>query len=185
MTPTERDQWPPALLEQDRNRQLLDRWSENYTPHDSWQARPSISTLAPLDWANGENLYVVWADDNGTGRPKATSPLTTSSLTPLPAAPFGITATQGGDAQVSLAWLAYPTATGYNVKRSTTPGGSPPGTYVTLVSGTTDTTYTDSAVVNGTTYYYVVSAHGPRGETANSVEVSATPSGVNAASRRW
>jgi len=62
-------------------------------------------------------------------------------------------------------------ATGYNVKRSTTMGGP----YTTIASSVAGTSYEDDNVVNGTTYYYVVTAIGAGGESANSNEASATP----------
>src|SRR4029453_12971056 len=58
-----------------------------------------------------------------------------------------------------------------NVKRSLTPGGP----YSPLVSDLQATTYVDLAVVNGTTYYYVVSASNSLGESGDSNEASATP----------
>src|SRR5205823_1029953 len=86
-----------------------------------------------------------------------------------PAAPTNLTAT-GGSGQVGLSWSASSGATSYNVKRSTTSGGP----YTTIASPTT-TSYTDTGVTNGTTYYYVVSAVNTAGQSANSSQVSATP----------
>ena len=86
-----------------------------------------------------------------------------------PSAPTGLAAT-AGNAQVSLTWNAAATATSYNVKRSTTSGGS----YTTISSPGT-TSYTDTSVTNGTTYYYVVSAVNGYGESGNSSQASATP----------
>lgn len=89
-----------------------------------------------------------------------------------PAAPTGLAGT-AGDRQVSLAWNASSGATSYNVKRSTIAGGS----YSTVATGVTTTGYTDGGLTNGTTYYYVVSAVNAFGESPNSAEISATPSG--------
>ena len=79
-----------------------------------------------------------------------------------------------GDSLVALKWIPAATATGYNVKRSTTSGSG----YVTLPAGgnVTGTNFTDSTAVNGITYYYVVSAINPLGEGPNSAQVVATPS---------
>jgi cellulose 1,4-beta-cellobiosidase len=88
----------------------------------------------------------------------------------VPAAPTGLTATPGNN-QVALSWTASSGATSYNVKRATVNGGP----YTTIGSPTT-TSYTDTTAVNGTTYYYVVSAVNASGESANSTQVSATPS---------
>lgn len=84
-------------------------------------------------------------------------------------APTGLTATPG-DQQVALNWNAVPAATCYNVKRSTNNGGP----YVTVASPTTPG-YTNTGLVNGTTYDYVVSQVNAVTESANSVQVSATP----------
>jgi hypothetical protein len=86
-----------------------------------------------------------------------------------PSAPAGLTATPG-NAQVALSWTASGGATSYNVKRGTVSGGP----YATLASPAT-TSYTDATAVNGTTYYYVVSAVNASGESANSTEKSAKP----------
>jgi len=58
----------------------------------------------------------------------------------------------------------------YRVKRATTSGGP----YTTIASPFT-TSYTDSGLTNGTTYYYVISAVNSAGESPDSSQVSATP----------
>ena len=75
-----------------------------------------------------------------------------------------------GDSQVTLIWDAVADSTGYNVKRSTTAGGP----YTTIASNVSGTSYVDKSVVNGTAYYYVVTAITADGESANSNEASAT-----------
>jgi len=86
-----------------------------------------------------------------------------------PAAPV-ITSVLTNFGTVSLTWSASATATSYNVKRSTSLGGP-----FTTLANTTGTTYTDTSVVNGTIYYYVVSALNAGGEGPNSVAVLAQP----------
>ena len=86
-----------------------------------------------------------------------------------PGVPTGLTAT-AGNAQVSLAWTAVSGATTYNVKRGTASGGP----YTTKSSPST-TSFNDTTVTNGTTYYYVVSAVNAYGESGNTAEKSATP----------
>jgi len=87
--------------------------------------------------------------------------------------PTNLTAT-AGDTQVTLNWVAVTGATGYNVKRATTAGGP----YETIASNVSGTSYVDTDVVNGTTYYYVVTAVTADGESGNSNEASATPKAV-------
>lgn len=87
----------------------------------------------------------------------------------VPSAPTGLSIA-AGNAQVSIGWSPVQGATGYNVKRSTTSGSE---TKITSLSGTV---YHDTGLVNGTTYYYEISATNSAGEGNNSVEVSAIPS---------
>ncbi len=93
---------------------------------------------------------------------------------PLPSAPTGLVAT-GDYSQNLLSWTASSGATGYKVKRSTVSGGP----YATI-SAVSSTGYTDDSVVNGTPYYYVVSAVNSVGESADSAEASATSQGGSA-----
>jgi hypothetical protein len=81
----------------------------------------------------------------------------------------GVSAT-GGVGQITLNWAAFNGAASYNVKRSLTSGG--PYSTVSTPGNVTGTTFADSTVVNETTYYYVVSATTPYGESVNSAEVS-------------
>jgi fibronectin type 3 domain-containing protein len=90
-------------------------------------------------------------------------------LTPAPpAAPAGLTAIVVGS-QVALSWAASSGAISYNVKRATVSGGP-----YAPVTNVTTTNYTDIGLVNGMTYYYVVSALNTAGESANSAPASAT-----------
>ena len=96
-----------------------------------------------------------------------------ASATPTaapPAPPTNLTAL-AGNAQVSLSWTGSAGAVTYTVKRSTTNGGP----YTGIASGITATTYTDNSVINGTTYYYVVTAVNGGGESGISNQASATP----------
>jgi len=90
-----------------------------------------------------------------------------------PPAPTGLTATGGTDA-VLLGWNASPDAsvTHYNVKRRIPPDLS----YGMITCNFTDPVHcTDTDVVPGTTYCYVVTAVSPGGESDNSNEACANP----------
>jgi endoglucanase len=91
----------------------------------------------------------------------------------VPAAPSGLTAV-AGNAQVSLSWAGSSGASSYTVKRASTSGGP----YTPIASGVTSTGFTDTGLVNGVTYYYVVSAVNGVGESAESVEAGASPQPV-------
>jgi chitin-binding protein len=89
----------------------------------------------------------------------------------VPVAPTGLAAVPG-NGQVALTWSAVSGATGYNVKRSTTNGG--PYSNVNT-SPVTATSFTNTGLANGTTYFYVVTAVNASGESPVSTQVSATP----------
>ena len=86
--------------------------------------------------------------------------------------PKGLTAQQG-DGMVQLDWTASHGASSYSIKRSTINGGP----YESIADGITELTYTDRALQNGTTYYYVVTAVGALGESKYSNQAAATPQG--------
>ena len=100
--------------------------------------------------------------------------LATAGAPTAPAAPTNLLATVG-NAQVGLSWSGSAGATSYNIERSTTNGGP----YTTVGSPAT-TSYTDTGLSNGTTYYYVVAAVNSVGTSGNSNQASATPAGATA-----
>ncbi len=115
--------------------------------------------------------YVVSASNSsGTGLPSDEAAGTAIPPGP-PAAPAGLSAT-AYDASASLAWNASFGATSYRVKRSPTSGSG----FTTVKTVSTTTSYSDFALANGTTYYYVVSAVNASGEGADSAPASVTPS---------
>jgi beta-glucanase (GH16 family) len=91
-------------------------------------------------------------------------------ILPAPAVPVGVTAT-GEVGQVVLTWSAVSGVASYDIGRSTTQGGP----YTNAASGVIGTSYPDTSVTNGTTYYYVVASFEDGCESANSAEVNATP----------
>jgi glucose/arabinose dehydrogenase len=129
----------------------------------------------PQTIAMGNPIYVgmaVTSHVNGTLATAKFDNVTIKTPTPTPpGAPAGLTAS-AGNAQVSLAWTATSGATSYTVKRSRSAGGP----YTDFVKpGLSTTSFIDTGLANGTTYFYVVSASNAVGEGANSAEKSATP----------
>lgn len=101
------------------------------------------------------------------------------SLGTVPPSPTGLTANYSSN-QVVLQWNAVTGATYYNVLRSTNSGSG-----FTTIASLAPTNYTDTGLVNGTIYYYVVDAVNSNGASANSSQISATgpplpPTGLNA-----
>ena len=112
-------------------------------------------------------FYAVQAT-NASGPSAISAEVSATPTIALPNVPTGLIAT-GSNSVVNLSWSLATGAASYNVKRSTTSGAE-----VTIATvGTTN--YADSAVVNGTPYFYKVSSTNAAGESADSSEVTATP----------
>ena len=80
-------------------------------------------------------------------------------------------AAAAGNARVTLTWTGSAGASAYSVYRSSSSGG----TYASVATGVEGTSYTDLTLVNGTAYYYLVTATNASGESGHSNEASATP----------
>ena len=116
--------------------------------------------------------YMVTASNAGGTGPTSSEVSAMPAAPPptLPSAPASLTAL-GGSGVVNLAWSAVAGAETYTVKRSLVDGS-----YQPMATGVTSMTYADTAVENGTTYYYVVNAVNTAGTSADSASDSATPS---------
>jgi len=86
-------------------------------------------------------------------------------------APTNLTAT-AGTGQVKLAWTASSGATSYNVYRGTVAGGE--GT-TAIATGVTGTSYTNTGLTAGTTYYFKVAGVNRNAISPQSNEASGTP----------
>ncbi|MGO8670940.1 MAG: malectin domain-containing carbohydrate-binding protein [Capsulimonadaceae bacterium] len=98
-----------------------------------------------------------------------------------PPAPTGLSAT-GGSAQVALSWSASSGATSYNVYRGTASGAEGA---TAIATGVTTTSYTNTGLAAGTTYYFTVAAvnsSGASGQSneASAITISAAPTGLTA-----
>ncbi|HWB90626.1 MAG TPA: LamG-like jellyroll fold domain-containing protein [Puia sp.] len=88
--------------------------------------------------------------------------------------------------EIDLQWDTAAGAIAYKVKRATVSGGP-----YTVIAQTNSTSYADGSVVNGSGYYYVISAMGHTLESGNSVESFGVPGshsstwGANPASGNW
>jgi alpha-L-fucosidase 2 len=87
-----------------------------------------------------------------------------------PPAPTGLSAAPG-NVQANLSWSGSGAAASYSVKRSLVNNGP----YPIIVTNIRSTSFTDTNVVNGTKYFYVVSAVNSLGQSANSAQVSVVP----------
>jgi Legume lectin domain len=110
-----------------------------------------------------------------TGGLTATQDILTWTYTanpPAPAAPTNVTAT-AGNMHVSVSWTASAGAASYNVYKSTTSNAE-----TLFQQGVVGTSFADTAVTSGTTYFYEVTAVGVGGEGPKSNEASVTADGA-------
>ncbi|WP_448510547.1 hypothetical protein [Immundisolibacter sp.] len=117
-------------------------------------------------------IQPVGSNANCLGALSNCSQATPLSCTP-PSAPSGLTATPNGNYRIDLSWNAVSGVVSYNVYRRASSGGY---SFLTAVSSAL-TTFSDTAVVGGSTYYYVVRAFASC-ESLNSAEASAAAGGT-------
>jgi hypothetical protein len=134
--------------------------------------------LYPFYWSTGGSPF-----DYTTGAvndSQVVAALTGGAATPPPnGAPYAassLTAT-GGVGQVTLSWTAGSGATGYKLYRSTA-SGFENSNAAPVVVGITGTSYTNTGLNSGTTYYYEVVATNSSGPSGFSAEAHATTSGL-------
>jgi poly(hydroxyalkanoate) depolymerase family esterase len=82
--------------------------------------------------------------------------------------PTGLSAVAAGSTTANLTWNAVAGAASYNVKRSTNSGGA----YTTVATGIITTNYSDTGLLRGVQYCYVVSAVTGGAESLNSAEAA-------------
>jgi fibronectin type 3 domain-containing protein len=136
---------------------------------------PTTNSYTDTGLTNGTTYYyVVSAVDSAGGSPNSSEVSATPSTTAtVPPAPTGVVAT-AGNMQVTLTWNASAGATSYQVKSATVTGGP-----YTQKGTPTTTTFIDTGLTNGTTYFYVIVASNTAGLSLNSAQVSAIPSATN------
>ncbi|WP_431091182.1 S-layer homology domain-containing protein [Paenibacillus sp. 8b26] len=123
---------------------------------------------------NGVTYFFVVKASNAGGNSDSSNEASATPQVPVPGVPVLLPATSG-DSRVSLTWNPMIDSTGYKIFKSTTSGAY--GSEETTVSGSVYS-YDVTGLANGTTYYFVVQATNPAGESAASNEVSETPKTV-------
>jgi hypothetical protein len=137
----------------------------------------TMTINVPSGTSAGSNSITV----TGTSGSLSHTTSVTANIFTAASAPRSLSAS-AGNSQVTLSWSA-PTSdggsvmTGYRVYRGTTAGQE------TLFAALGNVlTYVDSAVSNGQTYYYQVTANNAAGESPKSNEATATPKALNSLS---
>ena len=129
----------------------------------AFQASVTTSSLA----VGSYNITAKYAGNTNNGA--STSAALNTQVIGTPPTPTSLLVSVGSN-RVYLTWAASAQATDYRVKRSLASGGP-----YTTMAAPYGPAFTDTSVVNGTTYYYVVSASNGTGESGNSSEMNATP----------
>jgi fibronectin type 3 domain-containing protein len=133
------------------------------------------TTYTNMGLTNGTTYYFKVAAVNSSGTSGMSNEASATPQVSIPPAPTGLSAT-AGNAQAGLTWSASSGATAYNIYRGTSAGGE---SSTPVATGVTGTTYTNTGLTNGTTYYFKVAAVNSAGTSGMSNEASVTPaSGV-------
>lgn len=143
---------------------------ETSTDGTTWTAFRSIAhtfTTAQLQAVQVRLLAGQYQAVTGQGT-AAYDNLNTTGAT-IPTVPTGLTA-RPANTIVTMKWTPVTGATGYTLARATTSGG----TLTNIYTGA-NTTFADTGLTNGSTYYYKVLATNSAGSSANSAEVTGTP----------
>ncbi|WP_240421852.1 fibronectin type III domain-containing protein, partial [Paenibacillus periandrae] len=125
---------------------------------------------------NGTTYYFIMKATNPGGDSAASNEVSAVPQVASPSVPSNLSAA-AGNGQVRLTWNGVAGSTGYKIYKSTVGG-----TYAeaTTVSGSVYS-YEVRGLINGTTYYFIIKATNPGGDSAASNEISATPKTVPAA----
>ena len=122
---------------------------------------------------NGITYYYVVSASNARGESPQSNQASAMPMG-IPAPPANLTATSGaaGSKSIILNWTASPGATGYLVYRAT----SAYGTYSLIKTGLAATTYSNTGLRAGKTYYYKVKAVNTAGKsTYSNIAHAASP----------
>jgi fibronectin type 3 domain-containing protein len=135
----------------------------------------TTDSFADTGLANGTGYYYTVAANDAAGASAKTAETNTvpTAAVVAPPVPFGVVTTTSAG-QINLQWTYEENATSYRIYRSTTPGGEG----ATPLATVTSSSYTDTAVTSGTTYYYEITALTGTTESARSTEYSANTSGT-------
>ncbi len=138
--------------------------------------------ISPFLWAIHGATGDIFDWNTGAVRDQGMVDAVTGGMAPPPpnGAPYavtGLTATGNGVGQIDLSWDAVDGATSYNLYRGA--GSGLPAAAQPFATGVTGTSYTDTGLSDGISYYYQVVAVNNSGLSGFTTEAYATTPGVN------
>lgn len=162
--------WLPDNISQPQPTYTIERSTELMGPYSVMASSLLSVSYTDVNVTEGETYYYRVYATNTTGRSQYSTP---ESLTVSAPSATEINNLQASaeNLQIRLTWSGFPENTKYLIYRSEQSGGP----FDNLILQTTQSSYTDSNVVNDTTYYYVVKALNPSGLSMKSNVASATP----------
>ena len=134
----------------------------------------SVHSYDITELTNGTTYYFIVKATNPGGDSPASNEVSATPHVPAPGAPV-MNSAVAGDGQVNLSWNPTAGATGYKIYKSTTTG-----MYEFECATVSNSVYSQdiTGLINGTTYYFIVKATNPGGDSPASNEVSAIPKNV-------
>jgi len=146
------------------------RGTESGGPYSTIASDITSVNYSDTALASDTTYYYVVSAGNDLGYSADSTEVSATTLDGPPPVPADLLATPD-NAKVWVNWSASAGATSYNLKRSTAVTGP-----YSLIATPTETSFTDTDVSNGTSYYYRVSSVKPSYESAYSQSVVAIPS---------
>jgi fibronectin type 3 domain-containing protein len=155
------------------NRTAVGSW-ETFTEADAGNGNIGLLAQANTKFVTAPNGGVspLIAQSTTMGTAQAFTVGLVSGVSPD--APADLTATPA-NSQAFLNWMVSPGAASYNIAYSLTSGGS----YTTIATNVTGTSFICSGLANGTTYYFVVTAVNAIGNGSTSFQASVVPGTLN------
>ena len=143
------------------------------TPASGTRIANATSPLPHTGLTDGASYFYVVTAVNAIGEGAASAEVNATPIAPVsaPAAPTGLTVTSG-DTELTVSWDPVAGASSYNLYWSTSAGVTPANG--TRIPGATSP-YLQTALIDGETYHYVVSAVNAIGEGPASAEATGTP----------
>ncbi|HET6816421.1 MAG TPA: fibronectin type III domain-containing protein [Mycobacteriales bacterium] len=140
----------------DTSDQIAVSWSSVAAASDYVISRDGaqVADVTTTSWTDSGLLgssthtYCIYAHNSGGSSSTCAG---TGNVTTNPPAPTGVSATAVSGTEIDLQWLSATGAATYNVERATTSTGpwGPP-----IATGITGTTFANTGLATGTTYYY-------------------------------